>query len=40
LEHTSDVYVRAYGRDLAEALEEAGKALFAEPPEARAWDRR
>ncbi len=29
LEHTSDVYVRAYGRDLAEALEEAGKALFA-----------
>ncbi len=29
LEHTSDVYVRAYGRDLAEAFEEAGKALFA-----------
>ncbi|MDJ0274720.1 MAG: archease [Nitrososphaerota archaeon] len=28
LEHTSDVYVRAYGRDLAEAFEEAGKALF------------
>lgn len=28
LEHTSDVYVRAYGRDLSEAFEEAGKALF------------
>ncbi|MCS6788852.1 MAG: archease, partial [Aigarchaeota archaeon] len=28
LEHASDVYIRAYGRDLSEAFEEAGKALF------------
>jgi len=29
LEHTSDAYIEAYGRDLREAFEEAGKALFA-----------
>ncbi|MCS7117712.1 MAG: archease [Thaumarchaeota archaeon] len=28
LEHTSDVYVRAYGRSVSEAFEEAGRALF------------
>ncbi|MCS7095236.1 MAG: archease [Thaumarchaeota archaeon] len=28
LEHTSDVYVRAYGRNVSEAFEEAGRALF------------
>ena len=29
LEHTSDAYIEAYGKDLREAFEEAGKALFA-----------
>ncbi len=29
LEHTSDAYIEAYGEDLKEAFEEAGKALFA-----------
>jgi SHS2 domain-containing protein len=28
LEHTADVYVAAYGRDLAEALENAAMAMF------------
>ncbi|MEM2003581.1 MAG: archease, partial [Nitrososphaerota archaeon] len=29
LEHTSDAYIEAYGKDFKEAFEEAGKALFA-----------
>ncbi|KYH40129.1 MAG: hypothetical protein AYL33_006520 [Candidatus Bathyarchaeota archaeon B63] len=28
LEHTADIYVEAYGRDLAEAFENAASALF------------
>ncbi|MEM3550090.1 MAG: archease [Candidatus Bathyarchaeia archaeon] len=28
LEHTADAYIAAYGKDLAEALEKAGEAMF------------